>query len=144
MADSMKINNPDKLTGERLVGRVEGDAIQLVGFVREYGPDAIHQLFDAWGEQHLRRVCIALAAAVKDYQTPQELWGWLGEVSNLRSTTVPTHELWTVRDPLAPSDHDIAAQRGTRRAVSPEVRERMAERGRRLHEAKARKHERSA
>jgi hypothetical protein len=73
--------------------RVAGDALQLVGVVRDFGPDAINRLLDLWGAEHVRAVCVALAAAVDVDRTPSELWGWLGEVDNRTSVTVRTQRL---------------------------------------------------
>lgn len=73
---------------------VAGDALQLVGLVRDYGPDLIDKLLDRWGPDHVRQVCVALAGAVDQDRTVQDLWGWAGRVTNLPRTTVATSKLW--------------------------------------------------
>lgn len=118
-------SHPDTLSCDRLVGRTQGDALQLVSLTRDHGPDILHRLFDAWGPEHLRRVTIALAAAVNDGRTPQELWGWLGEpVTNRLSTTIANCDLWAYRDPQVPRDTPVE------RSFTDEARQRMAERAR--------------
>jgi hypothetical protein len=79
--------------------RVLGDALQLVGLIREHGPDTIRQLLDQWGPDHIRHVCLVLAGAVDPERTPKELWGWLGPVDRTTSTTVPVGRLFNQSDP---------------------------------------------
>lgn len=85
---------PDELDDDRLIGRVQGDALQLAGLVRDYGPGVLHHLFDVWGPDHLRRVTIALAAAVNDQQRASQLWAWLDEPTHKLSTTIQTNQIW--------------------------------------------------
>jgi hypothetical protein len=82
------------MTDER---RVAGDALQLAGLVRDHGPDTLHQLLDRWGPDHVRAVCIALAAAVDVDRTPQELWGWLGPVKMPLRRTMRTDDLFDAK-----------------------------------------------
>lgn len=117
---------PDDLTEDRLIGRTQGDALQLISLVRDHGPDVLHRLFDDWGPEHLRRVTIALAAAADDLRTPQELWGWLDGRPVVLSTTVQNSQLWTQPDPYALKEPRRAV------AYSPAARSRMAERARNL------------
>lgn len=76
--------------------RILGDAMQLVGIVREYGPDTINHLLDTWGPEHIRKVILVLAAAVDPERTPQQLWGWLGQpIANRTYVTVDMSRLWS-------------------------------------------------
>lgn len=95
--------HPDALDGVRLVGRTQGDALQLAGLVRDHGAETLGRILDAWGPDHLRRVVIALAAAVDIDQTPRELWGWLDgpNLNGRLSTTVPLADLFNRLDPGA-------------------------------------------
>lgn len=94
---------PEALDGERLVGRVKGDAIQLVSLVRDHGAETLYRILDTWGEDHVRRVILALAAAVDPDATPAQMWGWLGDYRGRISTSLPESDLWRAADPHAPT-----------------------------------------
>jgi hypothetical protein len=83
--------HPDMLAGEKLVGRTQGDALQLADLVREHGPAVLHRLMDEWGGEHLRRVAIALACAVDPLAAIGSFPLWEPVVM---STTVYEHQLW--------------------------------------------------
>jgi hypothetical protein len=96
--------------------RVAGDALQLAGLVRDHGPDTLHRLLDMWGPDHVRAVCIALAAAVDVDRTPQELWGWLGPVDNRTLRTVSdSADLW---DGKGSTQADVGLGKTTAKAVT--------------------------
>lgn len=87
-----------ELSGDKLVARTKGDALQLVDLVRTHGPETLDRLLDAWGAEHLRRVAIALACAVDVDATQDELWGWLGERKQRLSTTLPESDMWRANE----------------------------------------------
>jgi hypothetical protein len=126
----MTPTHPDQLVGDELVARTQGDALQLADLVRDHGPETLDRIISAWGSEHTRRVCIALAAAVDPGATLKTLWGWLDDPVNRATVTVPLSGLWKQRDPHIADDRRTSKPR----RISPETRARMANRARALAE----------
>lgn len=92
-------DHPDTLEGPALVARTKGDALHLVGLVRDHGPDTLHAVLDYWGPDHARRVVVALACAIDPDAPTRDLWSWLDGKSQRTSRSVDEQTLWTIVPP---------------------------------------------
>lgn len=57
-------------------GRLTKEALELVGIVREFGPDTLTEWLSQRGDNRLRALCMTLACLVPEDRSAAELLAW--------------------------------------------------------------------